>query len=305
MLDLLSNALLQALTFGIAGVGIAFVFRVIRYPDLTADGSFMLGGAVFAASLANGLHWSIATLLAALSGGVAGFFTAALNSRLGVTRLLSGILTTMICYSVAFRLLNGRPSTGLSSTETMFAPVGGVDPGILYLLVAALFAASALLAMWQILRSELGLLLRATGANARLVADLGHSTRIYTALGLAVGNGLIAVSSTLVSSQQGFVDVNLGAGLVVTLIASLVLGEEVVHRLPNALRTRFMMRGVAPFIGAALYFFTYLLALRASLMGWIPVSIEPTDLKLLSAGLVILVVALRRRREGSEEVLPL
>jgi putative ABC transport system permease protein len=305
MPELIFNVLLQALTFGIAGVGVAIVFRVVRYPDLTADGSFMLGGAVFAASLANGLQWSVAMLLSLLAGGAAGALTAALNSKFGVGRLLSGILTTMICYSIAFHLLNGRPSAGLSANETMFASNPAIDAESLVLIVAAVFAGLVILAVWHLLRSELGLLLRATGANARLVADLGRSTAGLTAVGLAVGNGLVAMSAALVSGQQGFVDINLGTGIVVTLIASLVLGEEIVQSLPRGLRTLFLTRTIAPFLGAAIYFLAYLLIVRASLMGWLPISIEPTDLKLLSAALVILVVALRRQRDGSEDLLPL
>lgn len=304
MADFIANTLIQALTFGIAGLGAAVAFRVVRYPDLTADGSFMLGAAVFASMVSSTGNWVQALLLATLAGAIAGGLTSILNARFGVSRLLSGIITTMAAYSVAFRFLGGRPNAGLAIEHTMFAAPSGVSGTSFTLLVAALFASILGLGLWHLLRSQLGLLLRLTGTNPALVTDLGRSPAIYRVIGLSIGNGLIGLSAALVSAQQGFADINLGVGVVVTLIAALVLGEQIISLLPGGSRARIAPRTLGPFIGAAAYFALFLLALKASIEGWIPFSLEPTDLKIISAVLLVLVVAFRRNR-WKEEVLPL
>jgi putative ABC transport system permease protein len=310
MLELFSNTLLQALTFGIAGVGIAVAFRVIRYPDLTADGSFMLGSTVFAFAMPVTGLW-LALAMSMLAGASAGVVTSVLNSWFRVSRLLSGIITTMIGYSLAFRFLGGRSNVGFTQITTIFSPAPGhglisdLAVSISSLAAPALFAFAVALLIRQMLRSELGLLLRSTGSNPRLVIDLGRSPAVYQAIGLAVANGLIGLAAALISIQQGFVDINLGVGVVITLIAALVLGEEAFNLLGIGRRDRHLKRVVGPFVGATIYFLLYLLILRGSIRGWIPVSVQPTDLKLLTAVLVVAVVALRRTRTTREEILPL
>lgn len=311
MLDILPNSLLQAFTFGVAAIGVAIAFRVIRYPDLTADGSFMLGSTVFASVTSLTGDWAWALALSLLAGASAGLFTSLLNTWFGVSRLLSGILTTMVAYSLAFRLLGGRSNVGLAPGAGVFAiplefsMASPISPNLFTLAVAGLFALGVMLVVRQLLKSELGLLLRATGANPGLVVDLGRSPAVYRAIGLAVANGLVGLAGALVSAQQGFVDINLGVGVVITLVAALVLGEELFRLFGAERRAKLALRSVAPVFGAAVYFLLYLLILKASIQGWLPVSVQPTDLKLLSAVLVVLVVALRRNRLSREELLPL
>lgn len=304
MPDLLINVLLQAFSFGIGAIGAMIAFRIVRYPDLTADGSFMLGSGSFAFALLEGWGWGGALLLATATGAAAGLFTAFLSARLGVTRLLSGILTTMIAYALAFRLLGGMPNVGLELHATMFGvATGGFAAGHM-LAVSALFAGVIAIAVRQLLRSEVGLLLRATGGNPALVSELDRSPHAYRAMGLALANALVALSAALVSAQQGFVDLNLGVGVVITLIAALVLGEELLRRSGARGGRKVTGRVVAPVAGAGLYFLLYFVILRASIEGWLPLTLAPTDLKLLSASLVIAVIALRSRKDR-EEVFPL
>jgi putative tryptophan/tyrosine transport system permease protein len=291
MLDLLLNAAMQASAFGIGAVGVAISFRVIRYPDLTADGSFMLGSAIFAALLGTGTHWLVAAIGACLGGVAAGMLTALISEWIKVTRLLSGILSTMICYSLSFRLLDGSPNRSLQIDDPPWASASPVDT--LSTFVPALAVAFVVRGL---LRSELGLLLRATGSNSDLVAGLGRSPRRYTLIGLGVANGLVALAAVAASGQQGFVDLNLGIGVVITLLSGVLLGEAALRLVPRALHSGFALRIVAPFVGSLLYFFMYLLVLRASLRDWIPISIEPADLKLLSAIVLIALVGSRRRK---------
>lgn len=309
MLDLLLNAQLQALTFGVAVLGVSLAFRILRYPDLTADGAFMLGSATFAATTASIGNWGLA--LAAAAGAAAGALTSLLNVRFGVGRLFSGILTTMMAYSLAYRCLGGNPTVALPEQSSFFdfASVNLVDMApyapFASVAVAALVAAAIVLVVWQLLRSELGLLLRTTGNNPALISELGRSPAVFQTIGLATANGLIGLSAALVGVQQHFVDINLGAGVVISLVASLVLGEEIFSRLGGRRPNNLLLRVLGPFVGAMAYFLLYLLALRASIQGWIPFMIQPTDLKLLSAVLVVSVIVLRAGQDRREDILPL
>ena len=130
LLQVLDNALLQGLTMGVGVLGLAVAFRVLRYPDLTPDGSFLIGAAVFAAFLLGEVPggWPVALGAAVIAGGLAGWLTAALRSIIGVNRLLTGILTTMIAYSLAFRILGGRPNQGLGDSAALFSGARALEP---------------------------------------------------------------------------------------------------------------------------------------------------------------------------------
>lgn len=301
--DWLINAVLQGTTFGVAVLGISIAFRILRYPDLTADGSFMTGATLFAALAAANWSWPTALALATLSGLAAGMATALLNAWLGITRLLSGILVAMICYSLAFHYLDGHSNVGLLGVQTMFAPAGGPLAILPMAAIGLGFAIAAMVLVAILLASEFGLVLRATGDNAELVSDFGHRPWRYRVAGLAVANALVALSGALVAAQQGFADVNMGAGTIITLVASLVIGEGLMRLIPD--RPGRLARIVAPVLGATLYFALYIGVLRASLSDMLPLRIAPTDLKMLSALVVILIVLLQRRGNRNEEVLPL
>ena len=312
MLDLIDNTALQALSYGIAVLGLSVAFRVLRYPDLTADGSFVLGAVTFAATLLSGSGWMIAVVAAVFVGAVAGAFTGVLHYWFGVSRLLTGILTSMIAYSLAFRVLDGRPNVGVSSFPTMFSGFSGWDdlgaalgihPNELVVLLG--FALLAGIATLLLLNTEFGLALRGTGGNLPLVRQLGHSTTLIQVSGLAIANALVALAAALVTANQGFADVNMGIGVIISLVAALVIGEEAIDRISGRLAKRNSGRIAAAFLGSAIYYFVSLLILRASIRGWIPVVITPTDLKMLSAVVVIVVIMLRRSRAAGEELLPL
>lgn len=134
--------------------------------------------------------------------------------------------------------------------------------------------------------------------------ELRHKPSRLQAQGLALANGLVGVSAAVVVSRQGFVDINMAVGIVITLIAALVIGEAVLRIFGIDPARSVSTRILAVFMGTVLYFLLYILILRASILGWIPVEIRPTDLKLLSALAVVLAVSVRNRKGSKEEVLP-
>jgi len=303
-LPLLLNVILQGLTYGVSVMGIGIALRVLRYPDLTADGSFLLGATVFVRLLVEGVPWELGLLAAMAAGGLAGIVTALLHTQFGVGRLLSGILTTMGCYSLAFRILGGRPNVGTGDSPTMFSVLTMASPAVDQVMVAFIAAALAWTGIMWLLQSETGLILRATGDNRVLLSDTGHNPARYEVAGLFAANGLIAASGALVCAEQGFADLGMGVGVIVMLIAALVLGEQV---LP--LRSLWARQCAAPLIGAGLYYLLYLGIVRASVRGWLPVQVKPTDLKIIAAATVVLSIVVRRLRGRGEgaygDILPL
>jgi putative ABC transport system permease protein len=318
LLSMLDNALLQGLSYGVAVLGVAVSFRVLRYPDLTPDGSFLLGGSAFGALLCSGFGWPIAAAGATSVGALAGLGTAVLHTKWRVNRLLAGILTTMICYSLGFRILSGKSNLSLGDAITMFTWAETQDAAPAWrqmsihpaaLLISGLVAVVMAVLLFMLLRSEMGIVLRASGENPTLIEELGRRPSRYHTLGLALANALVGLAGGLVAARQGFVDVNMGVGVVITLIASLIIGEDLLRLVGLTPSRRLVTQVLAPITGCCAYYLLYLTMLRASIHDWIPVRIQPTDLKLLSALIVITVIAIRARipgrRPDGEEVLPI
>jgi putative ABC transport system permease protein len=305
---LIDNATLQGLLYGGAAVGLFLGFRVLRYPDLTADGSFLIGAAVAAAAVTEGFSWITALFLSAVSGSAAGGFTGLIHFKAGVSKILSGILTSMICYSLSFHVLGSRATVGLERAG-LFSLLDRLDAGLRWgyfphpttLLFLAAWGISVVLGLAMLLTSDLGLLLRSAGVNPSLIVGLGRRPALYLTLGLAVANALISSSGALVALHQQFVDVNMGVGLVVTLTAAVALGDRIV-RVAGLDPARRLAVGVTTgFVGMIAYYVVYLLVLRFSLLGWLPLRIEPSDIKLVSALLVIAVSMSARRKAKIDE----
>lgn len=313
MLSVLDNSLLQGLGYGLAGIGVVLTFRILRYPDLTADGSFLLGATVFAALLSGQYGWPAALAAAMVSGAAAGVVTGVISERAGVNRLLAGILTTMIAYSIAFHVLSSRSNVSLIDQLTPFTAAERLDARFVDLsihpfsvLSSAVVAILVGLVLIVVLRSDLGLSLRGSGDNPLLARALGRSPECWTYLALAIGNSLIALAGALVTSRQGFADVNMGAGIVIVLIAGLLIGEDAVRWFRLEPRNSMVVRVATPVVGACLYFLLYLAVLRASSVGLVPFQIQPTDLKLLSALVLIVTIGKRRSKvtRSADEAFP-
>jgi len=177
------------------------------------------------------------------------------------------------------------------------------------ILTSVVIAGLVVAVVWLLLKSEFGVVLRATGENEALVEGLGRRPHRYHTIGLMLANGLVGFAGCLVAARQGFADVNMGFGVIITLVAALVIGEEAVRLLGLNPALHLSARVLAGILGGCVYFFLYLIILRASILGWIPIRIQPTDLKLMSALIVILFVVVRSQsRTGLQErgeVLPI
>lgn len=267
------------LIFGLVALGVYLSFRILQFPDLTVDGSFPLGAAVSAVLIVGaGVNPFLATGVACVAGAAAGLMTAWLNVRLKILHLLASILTMIALYSINLRIM-GRPNIALLGETTVFSPLDALGISTYVAVPAALFVlvVAAKLAMDWFLNSEIGLAMRATGANARMARAQGINTDFYTLLGMAISNALVA----LFAQSQGAADVTMGVGVIVVGLAAVIGGEAVI--LP---RTIFLAT-LACVTGSLLYRLAVALALNAEFIG-----LKAQDLNLITALLVAAAMVL-------------
>ncbi|MGM0369169.1 MAG: ABC transporter permease [Bacillota bacterium] len=274
-LSMLLDPIVQGLVFGIMALGVYLTFRILDFPDLTVDGSFPLGAAV-AARLIISANYSpvLATLIATACGMVAGVITGVLNTKLKITGLLSGILTMTALYSINLRIM-GRANIPLLGTSNIFDLLTslGLSRKISILVSFLIISLIAKFIIDWFLQTEVGLALRATGDNKDMIRSLGVNTDNTVILGLALSNGLVALSGALIAQYQGFTDVKMGIGMIVIGLASVIIGEAVI----SSDQIKWATLGVL--LGSIIYRGVITIALRLNL--------NPNDLKLITALLVI------------------
>lgn len=213
----------QGLLWGILGLGIYLTFRILKFPDMTTEGSLPLGGAVCVTLMNQGVNPILATILGMLSGMLAGFVTGLLYTKGKIPTILAGILVMTSCHSIMLMVMK-RANLGLNEIQTLkdFLPFSN-DLNLLVLgLIAILLVISALI---YFLYTRLGQAYIATGDNPDMAKSFGIDTDKMEMLGLIVSNGLIALSGALVSQQDGYADVSKGIGVIVIGLASIIIGE--------------------------------------------------------------------------------
>ncbi len=293
-MDLFLGAIALGLAYALLAMGIFITMRVYNFPDITADGSLTLGGALTAMLLTAGWNPFVAVGVSAVGGAVAGTATGAIHTKLKVNGLLAGILVMTALYSVNLRVM-GRSNIPLVSVPTIFSPVETLLPSAadqtlaIALLLPLTLAAMAILS-W-LFRTDFGLTMRATGDNATMIAAQGVNVDRMKIVGIALSNGLIATSGSIVAQYQGFADIGMGIGIVVFGLASVIIGDTLAGLFGE--RFRIMLHLGAVVMGSIL--FRILVAFTLSL------GLEPTDLKLATAAFVLLTIAAPRLRRMKDE----
>ncbi|HIZ52132.1 MAG TPA: ABC transporter permease [Candidatus Pseudomonas excrementavium] len=284
----LFGALEVGLIFSLVALGVFISFRLLRFPDLTVDGSFPLGGAVCAVLIANGMDPFLATLIATLAGALAGMVTAVLNVHLKIMDLLASILMMIALYSINLRIM-GRPNIPLIMEPTMFSilqPDWLADyiARPLILLMVVLVAKVLLDAYFS---TRQGLAIRATGSNPRMSRAQGVNTGAMVILGMAISNALVGLAGAMFVQTQGGADISMGIGTIVIGLAAVIIGESI---LPAR---RIIFLTLAVVIGAVIYRFFIALALNSDFIG-----LQAQDLNLITAVLVViaLVIPLIKQR---------
>jgi putative tryptophan/tyrosine transport system permease protein len=287
------GALEQGLVFGLMSLGVYLTFRVLDFPDLSVDGTLPLGAAVSAAMIHAGGSPQLSLIAAMAAGMAAGAVTAAISTKLRILNLLAGILTMIALYSINIRIM-GAPNLALLNRPTVFDALQGlgIPPHALPLALDAVVLLLVMIGLERFLHTSFGLALRATGDNPRMVAAQGFNTHTAIIVGVALSNGMVALSGALLAQSFGSADVGMGLGTIIAGLASVIIGETLVGE-----RTV-----LVALIGVLLGSVLYRLAIAAALsFRFGSISLEPSDLNLITALLVALALAfpqVRRRLKG-------
>lgn len=287
---LILNMFEQGFLFAFLGLGVLITFQFFRFPDLTAEGSYPLGGAVAAALLVQGLDPFVATLAAAAAGAGAGTITALIHTKLRINNIVAGIIAMTALYSVNLRVM-GKANTPLLSTPSVFSEtvdwlnrlgLNLHDNVFTTIPIALVLLVGAGLALIWFFATDLGLAVRATGQNEAMIASLGVDTDRTKMVGLALSNSFIALSGALVAQNHGFADIGMGVGILVTGAAAVLIGEAMFGDRTVAWWI------VAVICGTVIYRLLVALALR--------IGFEPVDLRLVTAVLLLLALTIPRWR---------
>ena len=278
----LLGAIEIGLIFSLVALGVFISFRLLRFPDLTVDGSFPLGGAVCAILIANGVNPWLATLAATAAGAGAGLLTGWLNVKLKIMDLLASILMMIALYSINLRVMGG-PNVPLINDPTLFTMLQpeGLDDYLARPLILLFIVIAAKLALDWFFSTERGLAIRATGSNARMARSQGVNTGAMVLLGMAVSNALVGLAGALFAQTQGGADISMGIGTIVIGLAAVIVGESI---LPSR---RIIYATLAVVIGAIVYRFFIAMALNSDFIG-----LKAQDLNLVTALLVIFALVI-------------
>jgi putative ABC transport system permease protein len=294
-MTLLLGAFTIGLILALLAMGVLISFRIFSMPDITTDGSITLGAAVAAVLLVKGHNPVVATAAGAVAGAAAGALTGILHTKFKINALLAGILVMTALYSVNLNVM-GRSNVPLMQ-HTSFATWGEqlgqklfraeyidlagwrVASGDLTLLLLSLLAATAVgIVLFLFFRTHLGTAMRATGDNAQMIRALGANVETHLILGLALSNGLVALSGALLAQYQGFADAQMGIGMIVWGLASVIIGEALTGSRSLGVTI------IGAVMGSVLFRLLVAIALR-----W---GLDPNDLKLVTAVFVFAALVL-------------
>lgn len=270
------------LIFSLVALGVFISFRLLRFPDLTVDGSFPLGGAVCAILISTGTNPWLATLAGTAAGAVAGFITGWLNVKLKIMDLLASILMMIGLYSVNLRIMGG-PNVPLINEPTLFTMLqpANIDDYVMRPLIMLGFVIVAKLALDWFFATERGLAIRSTGSNARMARAQGVNTGAMILLGMAISNALVGLAGALFVQTQGGSDISMGIGTIVIGLAAVIVGETI---LPSR---KIIWATLAVVLGAVVYRFFIAAALNIDAIG-----LKAQDLNLVTAVLVTIALVI-------------
>lgn len=268
-LELMYTGILHSLILAIIAFSVMIPFRFLNFPDLTAEGAYPLGGAVFAVLLTAGVPQILAVIVGIIAGGLIALLTSQVALGLKVNSLLAGIILNTIVYSVNLRIM-GKPNIALFAASS-------ISFNIMHLAIIVCFC---IIPFILFLQTDFGLRFRTIGINHKFAANYGISANKYISLGLLIAGSMCGLAGSLTVQIQQFIDVSMGVGIVIHGLASLMIGETIIgnHTIKKQL--------AAPIIGALLYQQIQGLALSFGL--------APSDLKLFTGFIVLIVLFLQK-----------
>ena len=291
-INALPGAVSQGLIWGIMAIGVYITYKILDIADLTVDGSFCTGGAVFAVLFGQGVNLWLALLAAFAAGLLAGLVTGLLHTACGIPAILAGILTQLGLWSVNMAIMGMKASVAISVTNPEVLKkllvslrfVQEVAKGTMPfyrhpIFVVGVFTAAIIAILYWFFGTELGCSLRATGANQNMARAQGINTSFSKVLALMVSNGLVALSGALLAQYNGANEINVGRGAIVIGLAAVIIGDVLLGKVFR----NFALKLLSVSIGAIIYYVVMQAVLALGL--------NPNYLKLLSAAVVAVFLA--------------
>lgn len=288
LLQTLFGGFNQGLIWGLFALGVYISFRILDFPDLTVEGSITIGASIMAVFITKTeVSLILACIIASFVGALAGLITALLNTKLKIPPILSGILVMIGLYSINIRVMNG-PNLSilrLGSLITFFTS-RGVEYNVATLIVGISFVAVTVGILYWFFGTEIGCAIRATGDNENMCRAQGINTDTTKIIALMISNALVALSGALVCQQQSYSNVTMGSGSIVIGLASVVIGEAFTgQKFPFWLKLSFIV------LGSIIYRLIISLVIYFNFM-------EPSDLKLLTAVIVIIALSVPKLKKN-------
>lgn len=282
ILNSLPGAVAQGLIWGVMAIGLYITYSILDVADLTVDGSICTGGAVCVMMMINGYSVTVSMLCAFFAGMLCGLATGFFHTVMGIPSILAGILTQLALYSVNLKIL-GKANQALNAGKyDLLVSLRNVRNVAFYkntIFVAAIFVAVIVAVLYWFFGTALGCSLRATGSNLNMSRAQGINTKTNTVLGLMISNGFVALSGALLAQYQGYADVNMGRGAIVTGLAAVIIGGAIFGKITK----NFAARLTAVALGGVIYWIVYQFI--------ISLGFDADLLKLLSALVVAVFLA--------------
>ena len=275
---ILITVLEQGLIFGILALGVYLTYKVLDFADLSVEGTYPLGASITAILLTQGVSPLLAIFISLVGGMAAGAVTGFLHVKLKITNLLSGILVMSALYSINLRVMGNKSNIPLFNVQTLFNQGILINKTITLLLTIIIIVVLVKLIIDLFLKTKFGFMIKATGDNTQLVTTLGVNLGFVKIVCLMISNGLVALAGSLSAQYQGFADVTMGTGTIVIGLAAVIFGEAIFKK------SKWILPTTMAIIGAVLYQSCTAIALQ--------LGFPPNDLKLLSALIVTLALAL-------------
>lgn len=272
---MLLGTLEQSFIFAVMVLGVYISYKILDFPDMTVDGSFPLGAAVAAASIVKGLNPVLALILAMAAGAAAGFITGMIHVKLRVTNLLAGIIVMTGLYSINLRIM-GKSNIPLFSVKHLF------NGNISAIVVVGVILLIVKLGIDFLLKTKFGFAFKALEDNESLIISLGLNEKTLKIYGLMLANSLVALSGAVLAQYQGFADVGMGTGTIITGLASIIIGDALFGK-KKAIKISMMV-----IFGTIIYRTIIALSLK--------VGMNASDLKLITSALVVIIIFLKEKK---------
>lgn len=272
---MLLGTLEQSFIFAIMVLGVYLSYKILDFPDMTVDGSFPLGGAVASAILIKGGNPILALVVATLCGAITGLITGMIHVKLKVTNLLAGIIVMTGLYSVNLRIM-GKSNIPLFSVKHLFN--GNIIPIVTLVILLIL----AKITIDYLLKTKFGFALKALGDNETLVISLGIDEKKLKIYGLMIANSFVALSGAILAQYQGFADVGMGTGTIITGLASIIIGEAIFKK------RSFISMSMTVILGTIIY--------RTIIAMSLKLGMNASDLKLITSILVVGIIFLKEKK---------